>query len=799
MKKKDRFKQEKKKKFFTFKKTLLFLFLLIVALAIYSGISLFKWQSTALSLIQNKPSVVLDSSGKQIAEFGDERITGNVDYNEIPEDMKEAFVSIEDERFYSHKGIDIKRTGGATLNYIFRRSKSFGGSTITQQLVKNITGDNEKKISRKVTEWFRAIGLELVMSKDEILGAYLNNIYTAPNTYGVERAAKYYFSKNLKDLSLAECAFMAALNQSPKTYNPFVENANMEKINNRTKTVLKKMLELGKISEEEYNKAVQEVDNGLKFKKTDLSKKVSIDSYHTDALYLELIKDLKNQKGYSEALAKNMLTNGGLTIYSTQDSKIQNIIEQETSKSKYILKSTKNAGATSELAQVVMDQSNGYVVALVGGSGKKDKNLGLNRATQSLRQTGSSGKPISVLAPALEKKIITNSTIIKDELTTFDDGTEEGYTPIDYNSYKGDITVRRAVESSQNVPFVKIMEQLTPKESIKSMRNMGISTLVDEDENLNLALGGLKKGISPLEMCAAYSCIANGGRYIEPTFYTKVQDSNGRLVIKTKQDKHRAISKQVAYVLTELLTQPVKGKNGTATYCNMEGIEVAAKTGTTNNSYDRWLCGYTPYYTSVCWFGFDENETIRFSGKNPAGIIWANTMKRVHQDKSRAVFDKPITGVEECLICSKTGMRATDKCNDYYKEYFISGTVPSLCSLHPGAELTDSSHARSATDSTINDQADSYITDEAEATSDDVEEIIMNLPEKEIQEEEKEEPVVVENKITNTTIPQEQTNNVVIENTVTPEPVNTTPVDPVVPPEPVVEVPENSEDPEITT
>ncbi len=793
MKKKDKFIKVKKKKFFTFKRTIMLIFILIIALAIYSGISLFKWQNAALSLIQNKPSIVLDLSGKQIAEFGDERITGNVTYDKIPEDLRDAFVSIEDERFYSHKGVDIKRTGGATLNYIFRRSKSFGGSTITQQLVKNITGDNEKKISRKVTEWFRAVGLELTMSKEEILEAYLNNIYTAPNTYGVERASKYYFSKDLKNLSLAECAFMAGLNQSPKTYNPFLENADNEKINKRTKIVLKKMLELEKISQEEYDAAVKEVDNGLKFKKTDLSKTVSIDSYHTDALYLELVKDLKKQKGYSESLAKNMLSNGGLTIYSTQDSEIQKIIEQEASKSKYILKSTKTQGATSELAQVVMDQSNGHVVALVGGSGKKDSNLGLNRATQSLRQTGSSGKPISVLAPALDKKIITNSTIITDEPTTFDDGSEEGYTPIDYNNYKGDITVRRAVESSQNVPFVKIMEMLTPKESIKYMEKMGISTLVEEDDNLNLALGGLQKGISPLEMCAAYSCIANGGRYIEPTFYTKVQDSNGRLVINTKQDKHRSISKQVAYVLTELLTQPVKGKNGTATYCNMEGIEVAAKTGTTNNSYDRWLCGYTPYYTSVCWFGYDENETIKFGGKNPAGIIWANTMKKVHQDKSRAVFDKPITGVEECLICSKTGMLATDNCTDYYKEYFISGTVPELCKLHPGAQLTDSSHARSATDSTIDDQIDSYITDEAEATSDDVEEIIMNLPEPEEKEEEEKEPEPVTNTVTNTTIPTTETNTTVIENTVPIEPTNTTPVEPVTPPEPALPEPEDPE------
>lgn len=253
----------------------------------------------------------------------------------------------------------------------------------------------------------------------------------------------------------------------------------------------------------------------------------------------------------------------------------------------------------------------------VGGIGEKTAR-GFNRATQALRQTGSAGKPIAILAPAIDKKIITPSSIYIDEATTFQDGTEEGYSPTDYNKYRGSITVRQAVESSQNIPFVKIIEQLTPKESIKYMKKLGITTLTQVDENLSLALGGLDKGISPLEMAAAYSTIANDGIYIEPTFYTKAENSFGKIVVTPKQKTKKVMSKEVSFILKSLLTEPVTGNLGTAKYCKIEGIDVAAKTGTTNDEFDRWLCGFTPYYTAVTWFGFDNNETINFNRKNPS-------------------------------------------------------------------------------------------------------------------------------------------------------------------------------------
>lgn len=319
---------------------------------------------------------------------------------------------------------------------------------------------------------------------------------------------------------------------------------------------------------------------------------------------------------------------------------------------------------------------------MFGGIGKKEISRGLNRATQSVRQTGSAGKPISVLAPAIDQKIITASSIYNDELTLFDDGTEEGYSPTNYNYYRGHITVRKAVESSQNIPFVKIMEQLSPQVSIDYMKKMGITSLTEVDNNLNLALGGLDKGISPLEMASAYATIANDGVYIEPTFYTKVENSSGKTVMKPKQKKQKVYSKEVAFIVKSLLTEPVEGTIGTAKYCTITNIDVAAKTGTTNDDFDRWLCGFTPYYTATTWFGFDYNETINFNNKNPAGQIWASVMKTIHSGLPGKQFAVP-SKIETADICPITGLIATDICNNTYMEYYLEGTVPTeLCLDH---------------------------------------------------------------------------------------------------------------------
>lgn len=521
-------------------------------------ISLVKWKNLATAMINNINSEILDTDGNTIAYIGSERIGENVSLSDIPDDLINAYIAIEDERYYKHSGIDIKRTTAAIGSYVIHFGNSkFGGSTITQQLVKNLTGENSNSVSRKIKEWIKATQLEMFLSKDEILETYFNIIYTGPSIYGVEDGAKYYFSKDVSDLSLAESAFLAGINISPNSFNPFSEKDNSEKIVKRIKTVLDKMEELGYITEDQYNEAAKEAES-LNFKQTKLEPSNStIYSYHTDAAISEIISDISKRKMISESFATNYLIMSGLKIQSTQDSSLQTTVDNEFKKSQYILQSKTDKDATSQAAMVILDHSTGKVLACTGGLGEKKDSRGFNRATSALRQTGSAGKPISVLVPAFCKKEITAASVFVDIETTFDDGTEEGYTPTDYNGFKGAITLRRAVESSQNIPFVKIMEKITPSTSIRYMKRMGISTLTKLDNNLNLALGGLDKGISPLEMSGAYATIANDGVYIEPTFYEEIKDSDGNIIIKSKQKHRRVFSSNIAYILKELLTQPV--------------------------------------------------------------------------------------------------------------------------------------------------------------------------------------------------------------------------------------------------
>ena len=695
MKKKERIDKKENNKFNKIKIALFIILVLIIVVAIRTAVGIFRWQTIVKDMVKNEPSKVYNNEEKAIATLGDTRVIQNVSYNELPKNLVNAYISIEDQRFYKHNGVDLPRTGAAILSYIKNMgSSSFGGSSITQQLVKNITGDNSSKVSRKVKEWFRAFAIEGIMTKEEIINSYLNIIYVGPNVYGVGAGSKYYFNKDVSNLSLAECAFLAGINNSPNSYNPYAEDKtvqekNKEKIKTRANAVIKKMLELGYIGEEEYNTAKVEIDAGLKFKKGNIEKEKSdgIYSYHTDSLIIEVIQDISKKKRISQQFAENYINMAGLKIYSTETASIQKTIENEAKQKKYLLKSKKENDVYSQLAMVVIENNTGRVLGCVGGSGEKTEARGLNRATQSTRQTGSAGKPISVLIPAIDLKLYTPISKIVDEETTFDDGSEEGYSPKDYNKYRGEITLRQAVESSQNIPFVKMMEEITPKKSIKYMEKMGVTTLTRADDNLNLALGGLDKGISPLQMAVAYSTIANDGIYIEPIFYDKVENSDGKTIVKAYQKKKRVYSKDVAYVVKSLLTEPVNGAQGTARYCKIEGMDVAAKTGTTNEEYDRWLCGFTPYYTAATWFGFDKNETINFNRKNPSGLIWSNVMKRIHSGMKSKKFDIS-SSVEAVKICKDTYLIANSGCKNTYEEYFLNGTIPSVeCNRHSGSSI----------------------------------------------------------------------------------------------------------------
>jgi penicillin-binding protein 1A len=633
-------------------------------------------------VIGSSNSIILDKDGNKLAELSGDENRKIIKLDQMPKNLKNAYVAIEDERFYDHSGVDFKRTAAAIVQYVLHGGKSsFGGSTITQQLVKNITKDDERSgkegIIRKVKEWAKAYQIERMISKDQILELYLNIIFVGGNNnLGVEVGAEYYFNKPASELDLAECAFLAGINSSPNSYNPYGEKDNSEKIKKKTKTVLNKMRELGMIEQSEYDEANKKVDEGLQFQKTE--SKGSIYSYHTDAAIAQVIEDIAKEKDISKSLASAYVYSSGLTIYSTQDTNLQSQMDEIMVKNsgEYTRNSKKVEGTTSQSAMVIIDNETGYVVGVEGGLGEKKESRGLNRATQSTRQTGSSIKPLTSLVPGINEGTITTATIYDDSETDF---KIKGWKPKDYNAFKGLISVRSAVTTSQNIPFIKIVSELTPAKSVEYLERMGVTSINKEKDGLAaVSIGGFTNGITPLEMAGAYATIANKGVYRKPVFYTKVTDPDGNTVLESKQNQEQVISEQAAYVIKDMLKSVVQ--SGTATYCKISGIDVAAKTGTTNDNYDKWLCGFTNYYTAACWYGFDQNEEIKGS-TNVAGRIWSAVMSKVHSGKSGSRFDKP-SGVVSVSICRNSGKKATSKCTDTYEEIFVEGKVPGDCDGH---------------------------------------------------------------------------------------------------------------------
>ncbi len=642
--------------------------------------------------VSNLNTEIYDVNGVLIQTLSGDESRKWIDIGDMAEYLPVAFVSIEDERFYEHQGVDFKRTIAATVRYALSKigigSSNYGGSTITQQLVKNLTKENEKEATRKIKEMARAYNLEKKLSKQQILELYLNLIFFGGQSYGVEMGSQYYFSKSAHDLSLAECAFLAGINNSPNIYEPFSEEQEeIDFIKNRTKTVLGKMKELGKIkTEEEYNSAVEEVNNGLAFKKGNTLQNVY--SYHTDAAIDQILAQIAQENpDWSDVRVKQYLYGGGLKIYTTQNSYVQSVLEIEMAKPEYQKPSREIEGAVSQAAMVIIDQGCGYVIATAGGTGVKTVSRGYNFATMEPKQTGSSMKPISVIAPAVQNGVITAGSVYDDVLTKFP-GNSYGW-PKNYDGrYFGLSTVRQQIEVSHNIVPVRILNEMGIDKSIEFMRTAGITTLNEKDErSLAIALGGLDVGITPLEMAGAYAAIANNGEYITPTFYTKVEDSDGKIVLEPKQERRRIMSEENAYIVKSILTQPVI--SGTATYCKISGMDVGAKTGTTDGDKDRWLCGFTPYSTGVVWFGYKYSETVYgFNGANPAGRIWANVMKTTHEGLPSARFEKP-NNITYSTICRDSGLIATDLCSQdqrgsrVYTEVYVKGTTPTQrCNCH---------------------------------------------------------------------------------------------------------------------
>jgi len=704
---KARKKKKSKLKKFIIICLILFIIMGIAGVAVFASIFFSdEWKISKEDLvITNQNSIVYDIDGKKIAELTGDENRKIITMAEMGQYLPNAFVAIEDERYYTHYGIDIKRTGGAIVTYVLNGGKSsFGGSTITQQLVKNMMKDDASQgaegIERKIREWSRAYQIEKMLSKSQILELYLNKIFMGGTVYGVESAAQYYFSKSAKDLSLAQAAFLAGINHAPNGYNPF-SGDNSEDIKTRTKTVISKMKELRNseieelkglkdIPEEDYENALKEVDEGLKFKKGSTGDTSTI-SYHTAAAIDQIASQLAEEKDIKYDVARDMIKNGGYKIYTTQDSSIQKIMEKEYSKDTYISNATTKEGKKkkehSQSAMVIIDYKKGYVVGTVGGLGK-DANPAtqLNRATQVLRQPGSSIKPLAAVGPALEEKVITAATMYDDSPTAFAGDLYNNST-----GYPGIIPVRAAIERSSNVVNMKVLLNVGIDTSLKYLKEFGLTDYGSADASVTLALGGTHGGTNPLQMAAAYGAIANGGEYITPTFYTKVENASSVVVLEPEQETRRVLSEKNAYVLTNILKSPVYGFWGgaTATRCRVSGIDTAAKTGTTTKEYDKWTCGMTPYYSAAVWVGFDTQEAVKFLS-SPATTIWGNVMKEVHKGLDNASFKRP-SGIVSATICKETGKVATEKCENTYTEVFASGTVPNKCNGHEAIKICTAS------------------------------------------------------------------------------------------------------------
>ena len=562
-----------------------------------------------------------------------------VDLEDIPEYLGDAFISIEDERFESHNGVDWKRTFSAAVNWLIPIRSSFGGgSTITQQLIKNVTSEDDFSIQRKLKEIFRALNLEKQMDKDEILELYMNSIYFGRSAYGVQTAARTYFDKDVQDLTLAECAVIAAITNNPSYYDPFRYPENTEQ---RKDLVLEKMLENDKITQAEYDEAMAQ-ELVYTYGQSDDATGGEVQSYFVDEVVNDVIEDLV-ELGYSENAASNILYGGGLQIYATIDVDIQNIMEDVYENRTNFPDITGKNGAEPQSAMIIMDPYTGEIKGIVGGRDEKEGARVLNRATQSARPPGSSIKPISVYGPAIDDGLITPYSPALDAPVNYTDRSS-GWPRNVNGRYDGPTTIEHAVTVSTNTVAVRTLELLGIENSYNFLeQNLHISTLVDSQVTASgsvqtdkalapLALGGLTRGVTVEELTAAYTPILNNGLYSEAHTYTKVLDANGVAILEHDTEPTVAFeNEKTAYYMRDMLYNVVNASGGSGQGAQIAGMETGGKTGSTTDNRDRWFVGFTPYYIGTVWYGYDENYELP-SISNPAVTIWNTVMERVQID-----------------------------------------------------------------------------------------------------------------------------------------------------------------------
>lgn len=597
------------------------------------------------------------------------------EYSGIPQYLADAFVAIEDKRFFDHEGVDWRRTFGAFINMVTNRTTSgYGGSSITQQLIKNLTKDNDRSADRKLREIMRARYLESKFVKEVIIECYMNTIAMGNGLYGVEVAAEYYFGKNVNELTLAECASLAGITNLPEKYRP---DKNPENNKKRRDLVLSLMHTQKLITTEEYEAAVAEPLNVVADKS--ILKETEINSYFVDALIDDVVAALMDKYGWEKERAETNFYNGGYKIYATLNPKIQSAMEKVYTDKSYNIKG--NKGEALQGSMVVMDYS-GNVLGLVGGMGEKTANRGLNRATMSPRQPGSTIKPLSAYAPAIENNLITYSSIVDDKSTYYNKNT---WRPVNwYKHYKGNVTVEYALEISMNTIPVYLVDLLTKQNSFDFLnKTLGFIDLTAKDIDYSpLGMGGTNGGVTTLQSAAAFAIFGNKGKYFEPITFTKIYDQYDNVVITNESESTVAISEDTAVIMNKLLQNVVTGAEGTggAAKSYIPHMDFYAKTGTANHTNDVWFVGGTPYYVASSWCGYDELQTIDDSKR--ARKMWGAVMGAIHKNLESKSFPK--SDYVECrLYCSETGLIAKEGC-PVNKYGWYKTTGQKYCSEHEG-------------------------------------------------------------------------------------------------------------------
>lgn len=639
-----------------------------------------------------------------------------VDYEDIPQYAWQAAVAIEDERFFEHHGVDWKRTGGAVVNMFFGMRDTFGGSTITQQVIKNLTEEDSVTVKRKVTEIFRALELEKKYDKEDILEVYLNKVFFGSSAYGIGAAAKTYFGKEVQDLTLAECASIIAITNNPSKYNPLLSSKIIshdtgKKDKNgdiiyedwtctqwnkyRQELILDKMLELGMIDQEEHDAAVAEklifvgtpeyeALHGDPNAEEEESTDTGAWSYFVDLVFEDVKEALMDEFGYSAETAVDLIYNAGYRIYATVDPEIQEIAESVYEDVSNLDYQAPN-GDQLQSGITIMDPYNGYVVASVGGIGEKTGKRTLSYATAK-RPCGSAIKPLSVYGPAIENGVITPASVYDDYPLELNSRGTGGYPKNDPSRYRGLVTLSTAVKYSVNTVAVRVIQELGYATSYDYMVNKLNFGLAPQDlAEAPLAMGGFTYGVSTQEMAAGYCAFINDGIYTKPRTFIRIEDDNGNVILDNEAESWVAFSDTTAYQINNLLKEVMQ--SGTGTLARISGMTTAGKTGTTSDNFDRYFVGYTPYYCAAVWVGYGYNRTVSVSGGNPAAILWYKVMSQVHEGLENKDFNTPSSGLETITVCTKSGLKPGEGCPTQRVTITAGNGPTETCTMHATVEV----------------------------------------------------------------------------------------------------------------